>query len=308
MTGHAVPDVVGLHRATWSRGAPRFRRDSGPPIDVFPVDASTFVLRQSRSVHYEAPFMYLLLGSRRAFLLDTGATSDRRMFPLRDVVDGLIDGAPRAQGRSDYGLVVAHTHAHADHVAGDGQFADRARTAIVGHGVHDVTEFFGFDSPGPEGAVATVDLGTRVLEVVAIPGHEPSSIAVFDPQTHVLLTGDTVYPGRIYVPDFPAFLDSLDRLEEFARAREVSAILGGHVEHKARGWSDYPRGATYQPREAPLPMGLDHLADLRQRAHEVRAEPGAHRFKDFSIFNGPCDKEMRRQELRRRFGALRSFW
>lgn len=302
----SVPDLVGLRRASWAHGVPRFRRDRGPAIEVFSVDASTFVLRQSKSVHFEAPFMYLVLGKQRALLLDTGATSDSRAFPLRGVVDGLLDAAPCAQGRSGYGLVVAHTHAHADHVAGDGQFADRARTEIVGHGLDDVRDFFGFGSEAST-ETAFLDLGERVVEIVAIPGHEQSSVAVFDPQTGVLLTGDTVYPGRIYVSDYPAFLDSLDRLERFAEARGVSAVLGGHVEQKARGWSDYPRGATYQPREAALPMGIDHLRALRQRAHEVRAEPGAHRFKDFSIFNGPCPEEMRRQELRRLISGLRSF-
>ncbi len=258
------------------------------------------------SVHYEAPFMYLVLGTQRALLLDTGAAGDSRAFPLRQVVDGLLDAAPFVRRRSEYGLVVAHTHAHGDHVAGDGQFVDRARTEIVGHRADDVHDFFGLGSKGSAGT-ASLDLGERVLEIMAIPGHEPSSIAVFDPQTGVLLTGDTVYPGRIYVPDYPAFLDSLDRLEAFAERRQVTAVLGGHVEQKARGWSDYPRGATYQPREAPLPMGLDQLRELRQRAQEVSTQPGAHRFRDFSIFNGPCAAEMRRQELRRRIGGLRSF-
>lgn len=302
----AAPDLAGLRRRAWSHGVPRGRRDTAPPIEVFELDPSTFVLRQSMAVHYEAPFMYLLLGRERALLLDTGATSDPRRFPLRAVVDGLIAASPLAGGRADYGLVVAHSHAHGDHVAADDQFAGREHTVVVGHSVEEVREFFGLGAGWPEHPTS-LDLGDRALEVLAIPGHEASSIAVFDPQTGVLLTGDTVYPGRIYVPDYPAFVDSLDRLVRFADRRAVSVLLGGHVEQKARGWSDYPRGATYQPREAELPVTLDQLRVLRQRAVEVRDRPGVHRLEDFSIFHGPCHQEMRRQERRRRIGALRWF-
>ena len=62
------------------------------------------------------------------------------------------------------------------------------------------------------------DLGGRVLEVTGIPGHHEAAIAVYDPWTGFLLTGDTVYPGRLYVRDMPAFMDSLDRLVAFAAA------------------------------------------------------------------------------------------
>ncbi len=54
------------------------------------------------------------------------------MFPLRQTVDGLIDGWLAENPREGYELVVAHTHAHGDHVAGDGQFAGRPLTTVVG--------------------------------------------------------------------------------------------------------------------------------------------------------------------------------
>ncbi len=39
-------------------------------------DAHTFILRQSKTVNFEAPFLFLLCGNERALLLDTGATAD----------------------------------------------------------------------------------------------------------------------------------------------------------------------------------------------------------------------------------------
>ena len=36
------------------------------------------ILRQNMSVHYEAPFLYLLLGNDQAVLVDSGATRSLR--------------------------------------------------------------------------------------------------------------------------------------------------------------------------------------------------------------------------------------
>ena len=37
------------------------------------MDANTFVLRQSMCTNYEGPFLYLLFGSEKVLLQDTGA-------------------------------------------------------------------------------------------------------------------------------------------------------------------------------------------------------------------------------------------
>ena len=104
-------------------------------------DEHTYVLRQSKDVTFEAPFVVLLLGSERAMLLDSGAVDDRT---LRHTVDGLIATWRAAHPRETYPLVVAHTHAHRDHRAGDRQFADRPDTVVVGTDVASVQQFFGF--------------------------------------------------------------------------------------------------------------------------------------------------------------------
>src|SRR6185295_11887687 len=101
--------------------------------------------------------------------------------------------------------------------------------------------------------VVTFDLGGRVLEVTGIPGHQESAIAVFDPRTGVLLTGDSVYRGRLYAPDAVGFAASTERLAAFARQRPVTQVLGCHIELAADG-REYPTGTRWQPEEAPLPM------------------------------------------------------
>jgi hydroxyacylglutathione hydrolase len=129
-------------------------------------------MRQSKAVHFEAPFIFLLFGNERALLLDTGATADPARFPLRSTVDRLVAEWLAEHPRESYELVVAHTHGHGDHKAGDRQFADRPQTTVVAPELDAVREFFGFAAwPGPNVAF---DLGGRVLEIAAIPGHHPS--------------------------------------------------------------------------------------------------------------------------------------
>jgi hydroxyacylglutathione hydrolase len=270
--------------------------DADPPIQVHHYDERTVILRQSMGVHYEAPFLYLLFGEERGLLLDTGATADKARFPLREVVDGLIEGWLAAHPRQDYGLLIAHTHAHGDHVAADGQFAGRAATTVVGHGVDDVRAALGItDWPAQ---VVPLDLGGRVLEVTGIPGHQVASIAIFDPWTGFLLTGDTVYPGRLYVEDMPAFVDSLERLVALADQRPVSHVLGTHIEMSTRPGHDHPLGFPYHPDEPPLQMTVAQLRSVREHARAVQDRPGVSVFEDVIIWNGHPVSAVARQLLR----------
>jgi hydroxyacylglutathione hydrolase len=274
----------------WIHGSPSPRRDSGPRIQVHAYDPHTFVLRQSKAVHYEAPFLYLFCGNERALLLDTGATADPERFPLRDTVDRILAAWLQEHPRDDYKLVVAHTHAHGDHVAGDRQFEGRPATTLVPVDAGSVTSFFGID-PWPE-RIGPFDLGGRILEVTGCPGHHEASIAVYDPWTGFLVTGDTVYPGRLYVRDFPAFVASLERLVAFAGSRPVTSVMGCHVEMTSAPRRDYPIGETWQPDERALPMTVDQLVAVRDAARSVADRPGRHVFDDFIIFHGNCARSI----------------
>ena len=274
----------GAPEPAWIHGALSNRRTTDPPIQVHAHDPHTYVLRQSKATSYEAPFVFLFLGNERALLLDTGAKADPERFPLRATVDGIIGDWLAEHPRDSYELVVAHTHGHGDHVAADSQFADRPHTTTVGVKVAAVQEFFGFTA-WPE-QIVSFDLGGRVLEITGCPGHHAASIAVYDPWTGFLLTGDTVYPGRLYVKDFPAFVASLDRLVELATERPVTRVLGCHIEMTRTPGRDYPIGCTYQPDEPPLAMTVAQLTAVRDAAHEVADRPGVHHRDDFIIWNG----------------------
>ncbi|GAA2828689.1 hypothetical protein GCM10010441_61430 [Kitasatospora paracochleata] len=273
--------VAGSLDVAWVHGAA-----GEPNLQVHHYDEHTVILRQSKRVTYEAPFLFLLFGEERALLLDTGATEDAELFPLRATVDRLIDQWLERHPREGYGLVVAHTHGHGDHVAADAQFADRPQTAVVAREPEAVRDFFGFGDGWPTGAV-TFDLGGRVLDILGSPGHHAAAITCYDPWTGILFTGDTVYPGRLYAFDFPAFRATLDRLVAFAETNPVTHVLGCHVEMKRRRRRDYPIGATYQPAEHRLELTSADLAAVRDAAHAVAGRKGIHRYDNFVIFNEP---------------------
>jgi hydroxyacylglutathione hydrolase len=256
---------------------------------VHRYDPHTFVLRQSKGLTAEAPFLYLLFGSERAVLFDTGASKKTEGNPLRETVDEIVEAWLAEHPREDYELVVAHTHGHLDHVAGDAQFAHRPATTIVDRELESVQDFFGFTA-WPEQTVEFDLGGGRVLELLGTPGHHPASVTTYDPWSGFLLTADNALPGRIYAFDSLVYLDSMERTVEFARTREITHVTGCHIEMTRRPGRDYPVGCRYQPDERPLQMTVQQLVDLRDAARSLDDKPGAHTFDDFVILNGPAPR------------------
>lgn len=108
--------VAGDLPERWIHGSPRGTRNGDPAFQVHRYDPHTYVLRQSKALTAEAPFLYLLFGNERALLLDTGAVKKTDGNPLRETVDELIATWLDRHPREGYHLVVAHTHGHLDHV------------------------------------------------------------------------------------------------------------------------------------------------------------------------------------------------
>jgi hydroxyacylglutathione hydrolase len=303
VTFSAGAPVRGDLDARWFHGTPRGSRASNPPFQVHRYDPHTYVIRQSKALTAEAPFLYLLFGKDRAVLWDTGAVERAADNPLRETIDGLIDEWIAEHPREHYQLVVAHTHGHHDHVAADGQFADRPATTIVDHELSAVQAFFGF-STWPD-QIVRFDLGGRVLEITGTPGHQPAGLTTYDPWSGFLLTGDNVLPGRIYAFDFPAYLDSIERTVEFARTRPITHVMGCHIEMTGRPGRDYPVGCTYQPNERALQMTVEQLIAVRDAARSIADKPGAHSFDDFLIMSGPYRRYIVKLLARALWGKFR---
>lgn len=230
-----------------------------PATQVQALDADTFVIRQSVRTNFEAPFLYLLFGRDKALLIDTGAEGGR----IRPTVDRLIADWLASHKRKSIPLLVAHSHSHGDHVAGDSAFKDRPDTTIVGHLPADVAAAFGI-ARWPD-QIAAFDLGGRKLSILPTPGHQAAAIMVYDPRLKILLSGDTLYPGRLYVP--VNFMDdnraSVARLSKFAASHLIRAALGAHIEMTSTPGKDYGHEAPSHPDEHRLELPASMIAELR---------------------------------------------
>jgi glyoxylase-like metal-dependent hydrolase (beta-lactamase superfamily II) len=281
---HDQAQVTGNLDVRWIHGSPSAKHDRDPEIQVHRYDEHTVILRQNMSVNYEAPFLYLLLGNDHAVLVDSGATPQHGFFPLRATVDRLLTDWLTEHPRDHYELLVAHSHSHSDHTAGDVQFTDRQDTTVVGADLAAVTGFFGLPD-WPEGT-AQLDLGGRVIDVIPSPGHDTPAVTYYDRSTGLLLTGDTLYPGRLYVRDWAAFAATADRLLAFAETYPVRHVLGGHIEMTRRPGVDYPIRTIYQPEEPTLEMDVTDLRALRHAVQEIGDTPGVHPFERFIVYHG----------------------
>lgn len=258
----------------WIHGSKDCATNRDPPIETFEVDADTYLLRQNKCVHFEAPFIYVLFGKDTVFIQDTGATAESAKFPLYDTVRNLI----ARRGARGMKILVTHSHSHGDHKAADAQFRGKPGVTVVEPTPAGVREYFKFnDWPNGE---AVVELGGRQLIVQPAPGHQEEALIVYDSRTRWLLTGDSVYPGRLYVRDWPAFRASVHKMVRFTATHPVSAVMGTHIELSSKG-KQYPAGATYQPDEAPLPMTPQDLIKLDQLLLQAGNQPkeiATHRF------------------------------
>ena len=275
----ATPAAARPLFAPWIDGT----QSGEPEMQVQRYDRDTFVIRQSVKTNFEAPFLYLLFGKDRALLLDTGAGG----LKVRPTIDELIGQWLAEHRRTAIPLVVAHTHGHGDHHAGDSEFRDRPDTTVVGLTAPDVAAFFGIaDWPRD---IVKYDLGRRTLDVIPTPGHHPSHVMIYDERTRLLLSGDSLYPGRLYVPtdQFAAFRDSIDRVVGFTKGRRVAHVLGAHIEMTASPGQDFPDGAKTHPNERVLELPYADLLELQAALHAMGDTARRDVHSDFIVFPTP---------------------
>jgi hydroxyacylglutathione hydrolase len=178
-------------------------------------------------------FSYLIVGSQRALLFDTGPG-------IRDItkVVAKLTSLP---------VLALPSHLHFDHIGGLDRFADvalpdlprlRAQTRD-GRFRPDTYQFLGFVEGFQRPAFAVtrwiapgtdIDLGGRSLELLSVPGHTPESVALLDRSADRVFAGDFIYPSEIY-----AYLPHADLSDYAASAGRIAGILddaatvyGGH--------------------------------------------------------------------------------
>ena len=182
--------------------------------------------------------MYLVLGSKRAILMDTGSG----LYPIKPVVDKII---------KDRELIVVNTHSHFDHIGGNEEFGEvyihKKEASII---KKQSNVFFLKDSPmkivelynekkfkiNPTKSVISIedgeifDLGGIKLTVIHTPGHSNGSICLLTDKGE-LFTGDTAHYGTLFLPtpkEMPQFTKSINKLLEITEKTPNIEIYPSH--------------------------------------------------------------------------------
>lgn len=263
-TAHQVLDVTEnkqnsntesiIAKKSWMHGSPNCSNSRKPIHDIYKHDENTYIFRQNKCITFEAPFIYILVGSEKVLVLDTGAIAQNAEYSLYKEVENLLG----REQLSTKELIVMHSHGHSDHTQGDSSFAVHPNIKLIE--ASETYQYLGLTDK-LEGEVA-LELGERQLTVLSTPGHQEEAITIYDQKTQWLLTGDTLYPGYIYIKDWKAYKGSIDKLSVFSSKNNVKAIMGAHIEMKRQSASYYPIGTTYQPDEPKLDLTVKSLHRL----------------------------------------------
>ncbi len=135
-----------------------------------------------------ASSFYVLEGSERAAVIDTGISEGKRIMP---VVRKLTKKPPM--------LLV--THAHPDHVYHAGEFDE----IYMSHREFEMGAVMFEQMCAGRGDIlrastdirtgSVIDLGGRTLEVCEVPGHTPGSVVFYDRGYDQLFCGDAIGSG-----------------------------------------------------------------------------------------------------------------
>ena len=278
------PDGGDLERgvlpAKWQTGGPKCMEI--PEWQVHEYNPNLYILRQSGCTDAEMPFLYLFFGSDRGLLWDTGSRQGNLVPTLQRVVHNWLE----RNHRQSIPLIVTHSHSHDDHTWGDAAIQALKDPAMpiefVAPTVDAASKAFGVASwPTTPGQA---DLGGRMLNIVPIPGHDTYAIALYDRRTGILLMGDNLYPGRLYVRDFAVYKASTERLIAWLAGKPVSHILGNHIEQSRTPFKDFPIGSIYHPDEHSLELTFGTLLELEDGLKSMQAAPRRYATRDFTIW------------------------
>lgn len=202
------------------------------------IDESTYIISEYH--HWEETHCYLLFGSERALLIDTGLGVGNIFEQVRKLTEKPV--------------AAVATHVHWDHIGGHKYFPEfYAHEAeldwlngkfplplqAVKNMVADrreLPEDFCIDNyaifQGKPSRVLkdgdTIDLGGRTIRVLHTPGHSPGHICFWEAERGYLFSGDLVYKSTLFA-NYPStdpqrYLISLEKIAVLPAKR----IFPGH--------------------------------------------------------------------------------
>ena len=113
-------------------------------------------------------------------------------------------------------LELLNTHADRDHISGNAAFG---RFYMVPAEEENYRQSGGKGEVIPVHHGDVIDLGDRPLEMIEIPGHTPGSVAILDIKKRVLISGDSVQDGNIFMfgkfRNLKAYVSSMKKLMNY---------------------------------------------------------------------------------------------
>jgi glyoxylase-like metal-dependent hydrolase (beta-lactamase superfamily II) len=230
----------------------------------------------------EHPFLYIVLGTSRTVLIDTGVGtlgSGSYAAWLHSWLRATLGEEEAARP-----LFVVNSHCHFDHVGGNAGFAasaeaiaassldrdftgalldprrDASLARLVGCSELEAYTVTRWLADGERIALDDARADADALIALHAPGHTPDSLALWLAPERILFMGDTLYPHAEVIlsnadSDLEAYATSLDKLAAFVRSQcagDCAAVrlACAHVTHDLRfGALDEMRELVREVRE-----------------------------------------------------------
>ena len=175
--------------------------------DIIQINNSTWRI-EDNGVRF-----FLLTGTEKALLIDSG-----RNTPNAKEIAESITKLP---------IAILNTHADPDHISGNGGF-DTFYMHPDEEDLYRANDGSGIILPVKDNDI--IDLGNRPLKIISIPRHTPGSIAILDINSRVLIAGDSVQDGNIFMfkehRNMFLYVESLKKLSQYVG--EFDTIYPSH--------------------------------------------------------------------------------
>lgn len=194
--------------------------------------------------HNEKVISYLFVGANKCLLFDSGM--------------GIGNIKKEVEKITKLPVIVINSHCHFDHIGGNTLFTEivlfnsefSKSISVDGYANKELKEYLAkqlFTQLPPRGFSSddynikpfkhsklfknktVFEIEPFVFEVISTPGHSPDSICLFEKTKSLLLTGDTLYPGPIYL-HFPEsnYKEYIGSIEKLTKINSILDILPGH--------------------------------------------------------------------------------
>ncbi|CAF3727336.1 unnamed protein product [Adineta steineri] len=215
-------------------------------FQVYALRPSVFVIYEP--YHCEEVISYLIVGSEKSLLIDTGMGIGNIEIVINEL--------------SSLPLIVINTHTHHDHI-GDNwrfeqsligiqcEFSKKNDDDLINEAQNEMEndmfreEYFPKDFDRKSYRIKqfqimkyisdgdTIDLGNeRKIIVIFTPGHTPDSLSLLDIQERLLFVGDQFYLGPIFLyrpeTNLTDYIESLEKLVCVMKNHKIDLIVPSH--------------------------------------------------------------------------------